>query len=94
MTEIWLALRDCDATETEESWDHAKCGAHQSQFLDVRKEVITLPEAIIEQVVDVLERLTVPDGEAGNLDAPSVFSGSWGQQKSEAASNPSTPETV
>lgn len=96
MTEIFAAVRDCRATEAAgatggKRWDHSRCD-HTERLLNARSAVKTLPEPVIEKIVDTLEDLTVPQRDSGNSDAPASSSASLGPSSApEAPSTPSSP---
>jgi len=92
VTELYYALRSCEATRvTQTTWDHAECN-HAEKVLDNRGQVRGLPEAVLAKCIDALEGVTVPQREAGNSDAPSSSSGSSEPQSVPEESTPSTPE--
>jgi hypothetical protein len=91
ITEIWLALRDCQALLGESGeYDHSEC-THK-RLLDDRSEVRALPQEILTAVTTTINALSVPDREAGNSEGPSSSSDSSAPQKSAEDSKPSSPE--
>lgn len=91
VSEIYFALRDCSAEFKDGEWDHGTCGRHP-RFLDERGDVKTLlPDLVIDKTIEVLDRLTMTEAEAGNSDAPSVSSGPLELQKLAEALSPSSP---
>lgn len=88
-TQLFYALRECDAAKAGDGWDHGKC--RHPRLLDSRAEVNNLPDGLIELVDPVLRGLLVPPRDAGNSDAPTSSSASLEQPSAEAESTPSTP---
>lgn len=73
-TEIFYALRDCDAERVDGEWRHNRCD-HEPRLLEDRADVLTrIPDEVMEKVVEALEAQMSP-AEAGNSDAPTVSSG-------------------
>ena len=100
VTELFYAMRDCVATEKgrEETtgkilWDHSDCN-HSSRLCNERSDVRSLPEQIIEKVIEALENITVPLRDSGNSDAPASSSASSEQPSKEEASTASIPEEI
>ena len=92
VTELFYALRDCQATRVDPTtWDHSNCN-HTEKMLANRGLVRGLPEAVLAKCIDALEGVTVPQRAAGNSDAPSSSSGSSEPQSVPEESTPSTPE--
>lgn len=91
-TQLFAAMRDCKATEvktdTVTRWDHAQCD-HTVRLLRARSEVSTLPEGVIQKVMDVIDGITVPQRESGNSDAPASSSAS--SEPSSVQEEESTP---
>lgn len=92
VTEIWYAMRDCQATgDPRSGWDHRTCN-HSRRLLDERREVRELPEDLILRVIEALDELEMPVREAGNLAAPATSSASSEQHNAAEESTPSTPD--
>ena len=92
VTEIWYALRDCQATGSAESgYDHRTCN-HGRRLLEERREVRDLPEDLLLRVIDALDELEMPIREAGNSAAPATSSASSEPASEAEASTPSTPD--
>jgi len=91
-TELYYALRDCQATPNDNlGWDHEKC-SHRERLCGSRAEVRELPAGLIEKVRDAITLLNMTPRDAGNLDAPASSSASSEQPSVEAeASTPSIP---
>lgn len=93
-TELFIALRECQATrkgtadDGRQLWDHTNCN-HNQKLLPDRKMVRQLPEPVIAKVIDAVDGLRISQREAGNSDAPASSSASSGQ--SSAAEVPSIP---
>lgn len=92
-TEIYAALRECRATQSGTGYDHTDCN-HAKRLLDSRAAVRTLPEALIEAVIDKLGEVTSPERTAGNSGAPVSSSAPSEPQKLAEAGEPSTPEVT
>lgn len=91
-TQLFFAVRRCEATRVESGWDHRGCD-HNQRWMKDRKEVQELPEALLANLQDTLESVTVPTRAAGNSDAPANSSESSELSSApEAVSNPSSPE--
>lgn len=97
ITELWIALRVCQATEVGRRedgsliWDHSTCN-HSERLLEERKAVKSLPPAVVEKCVDAIDSLTMSPREAGNSDAPASSSASSEPSNGVAADlTPSTP---
>lgn len=96
-TQIYFAMRVCKATDVgteigQHKWDHAGCD-HSEKYLDERKDVRALPEAVLAKITDAIDEQTVNPRVAGNSDAPASSSASLEPASApEAASTPSTPE--
>jgi len=88
-TELFFALRDCSAVSDGDGWVHKGCD-HSVRLLDSRADVTSLPDAVLNEAVEVLNR-QMSDDEAGNSGAPSVSSGPSGQRAVQEASVPSSP---
>lgn len=88
-TEIWLALRECTVTITDDEPDLStlKVGG---LLCEDRADVLTLPDEVVDRVRAALAEEMSPR-EAGNSDAPSASSGSSEPRSEEADSKPSTP---
>lgn len=96
--EMYYSMRQCkgvkgDLRETGGwSWTHKDCD-HTQRYLDDRRQVRSLPEGVIEAVIEAMDQIRINDREAGNSDAPTNSSGSSEPSSApEAASNPSSPE--
>lgn len=96
ITELFYALRDCQAIKQMENgrWDHSNCD-HSVRLLDDRSEVRQLPEQLLQAASATLNELMVDMRAVGNSPAPQTSSGSSEQPSaSEAASTPSTQEVT
>jgi hypothetical protein len=100
ITEMFYAMRDCVATEKGRDsvtnrvlFDHTNCN-HAERLLQERKQVRELPEYLLNQVIDLIDDITVPQRESGNSDAPASSSASSEPRNEEADSTASTPEEV
>lgn len=92
VTEIWYALRDCQATgSVETGWNHRTCN-HSRRLLDERREVRDLPEDLLLQVIAVLDDLELTIRDTGNSDAPANSSASSERPNEPEASTPSSPD--
>jgi hypothetical protein len=92
ITEIYVASRECYAIGKPGGWDHSKCD-HGKRLLPERALVKSLPPQVIEKIIDALDRLTTPQRDAGNSDAPvSSSASSEPSSVSEAPSTPSSPD--
>ena len=95
LTQLYYALRVCDAVDTStsvgtHSWDHAGCD-HTQRLVAERSEIKRLPESVLAKAIDAIDGVTVTPREAGNSDAPASSSASSEQSSAaEAASTPST----
>lgn len=92
VTELYFALRLCEATPVEGSgdWDHSECD-HRVRLLDKRDDVYDLPDSLLTVLRDALEELQMAPREAGNSAAPATSSGSSGPRSEEADSPASGP---
>lgn len=76
-SEVFRGLRDCSAVLNDDGgWDHSACGYHQDQVLEDREEVVDLPDELMGQFIEIWNRLTMSEDEAGKSAAPSASSGS------------------
>jgi hypothetical protein len=83
VTEVYYALRDCQATKAEDGhWDHRTCN-HGRRLLEERSMVRELPQEMLEKVVGKIRELTLTEREAGNSDAPMTSSGSSEPQSAQ-----------
>jgi hypothetical protein len=57
-SEIWQAVRKCEAEKTEEGWDHSKCD-HKEKALPTRDDVDALMEPTLARLSGALLELTV-----------------------------------
>lgn len=96
-TELFIAMRECVGTfsghgsDGRRLWDHTDCN-HQARFLPDRKSLRTLPEPVIERIIDAVDNLRVSQRDAGNSGAPASSSASSGQRNEQAeVSTLSTP---
>lgn len=91
ITELFFALRDCNATQNPDGgWNHRGCD-HTFRLLESREDVRSLPEQFLQKVSQTLSEVEVDARTAGNSDAPASSSASSEQPSEEAASTPSTP---
>lgn len=94
MTQIFYAMRVCNATTAESGWDHRACD-HSRRLIENREDVRELPDSLIEQVIEKLDELTVPVRAAGNSDAPTSSSGSSEPSRPlEEVSTASSPDAA
>lgn len=63
-SEIFHALRECEALVKADGFDHSKCD-HSKRFLDSLGDVQSLGDVMLELVLDVLQDLKVPERTAG-----------------------------
>lgn len=89
-TELYYALRDCQAKPGDSGWDHSTC-SHRTRLCDSRAEVRELPEGLIVKVREAITLLNMTPRDAGNSDAPASSSASSEQPSAPEASTPSTP---
>lgn len=90
-TELYFALRDCQAMPSDNlSWDHSRC-SHRTRLCESRAEVRELPEGLIVAVREAITLLNMTARDAGNSDAPASSSASSEQPSAAAESTPSTP---
>jgi hypothetical protein len=85
VTEMYFALRLCEATRVDDTWVHDGCD-HRVRLLDERNEVYDLPDALIDAVRQALEQLQMTPRDAGNSAAPATSSASSEQPAEEADS--------
>lgn len=93
ITELFFALRVCEAEKTAAGWDHSKCD-HTVRLADERSEIRGLPENVLKKASAALAAIEVDARTAGNTDAPASSSGSLGQPSAAEASTPSTQEVT
>ena len=91
VTELYYAIRVCEASRDGMAYDHTRCD-HRQRALDSRDQVRSLPEQVLVKVIEALDQLNVPQREAGNSDAPVSSSASSEQPNVPEASTPSTQE--
>lgn len=89
ITEVYYALRECNATGSKGAWDHSGC--EHERLLASRSQVRELEQGVMDPVVAALEELSMTPASAGNSDAPATSSASSGQHGEEEGSTPSTP---
>lgn len=89
-TEMFFALRACDAKATDDGWDHSECD-HRQRLCEVRSEIRDLPEQLLVAVREAMLILNMTPREAGNSGAPASSSASSGPRSEQAESTPSTP---
>ena len=78
ITELFLAMRQCEATGDPaflDDLDHSACD-HSKRFLDSRAEVRDLPSALEAKIAIAFDEQVMTDREAGNSDAPGSSSAS------------------
>lgn len=90
VTELFFAIRDCQAFRRGEVWDHSKCD-HRRRLLNTRSDVRSLPQGVIDTVINMLDNMLATPRESGNSAAPESSSASSEQPNAEADSTPSTP---
>ncbi|GAB3863321.1 hypothetical protein GCM10028801_30670 [Nocardioides maradonensis] len=91
VTQIFYATRLCKATGGPGAWDHTMCD-HSKRYLGERSEVVGLPTAVLNMIVQTLDGLQVSARAAGNSDAPASSSESLEPSSApEEVSNPSSP---
>jgi len=90
VTELFFAIRDCQAVRVDNRWDHTRCD-HRIRLLPNRAEVRTLPQGVIETVTNILDQMTATAREAGNSGAPANSSVSPEQPSAAEESTPSSP---
>ena len=88
VTEIFYALRDCQATESGNGWNHERCT--HARLCQSREEVHDLPDELVSMVNRALADMAMSAEDAGNSDAPTTSSESSGPQKQQEDSTPST----
>lgn len=88
-TEMFFALRACDATAVDDGWDHSECD-HRERLCEHRGEIRDLPEGLIAAVRDAITVLNMSPRDAGNSDAPASSSASSEQPSEQAESTRST----
>lgn len=94
-SEIYYALRDCNATKgANERWDHGPCQGHRDKLLESRAEVRELPEELLAIVRDAIRDLAMTPKDAGNSGAPASSSASSGPASELADSTPSIPAAM
>jgi hypothetical protein len=93
VTELYFALRVCQATRDGNTYDHAPCD-HSQRALEAREQVRGLPEQVIEKSIEALDQLNVTPRDAGNSDAPVSSSAPSEQPSVPEDSTPSTPEAI
>lgn len=93
VTEIFYCARECNAVKVEGGWNHEKCD-HTQKLMASRAEVRTLPEELLNKIINTLSSITVDRRTAGNSDAPPSSSGSSEQLSLEEESSPSTQEVT
>lgn len=69
VTELYFALRLCEATRVDGEWVHEACD-HRQRLLESRDEVYDLPDALLIAGREALEAMSMTPREAGNLAAP------------------------
>lgn len=89
-TELYFAIRMCDATHDGEHWDHAKCN-HRERFCEYRHNVDELPDPVLVACRTVFEALLMTPEDAGNSAAPLSSSASSERSSAEEESTPSSP---
>lgn len=96
-SELYIAMRECQGTAKGNAeggkplWDHTNCN-HNARFLGARGEVRSLPEPVIEMIIDATDSLRISQRESGNSDAPASSSASSEPSSvSEVPSIPSSP---
>lgn len=90
-TELYYALRDCQAKAGDSlGWDHTAC-SHRTRLCESRAEVRELPEGLINKVREAIVLLNMSPRDAGNSDAPASSSASSEQPSAPEAATPSTP---
>ena len=90
LTELYFALRDCEATERlGDGWDHSKC--KHPRLAPSRADVRNLGDVLLDRARSVLIEISVSEREAGNSDAPASSSASSERPKQQEESTPSTP---
>lgn len=93
VTELFYALRACEATRKDGAFDHTDCN-HSQRALAEREQVRGLPEGVIVKCIEALDAVTLTEREAGNLDAPASSSASSERPNVEEDSTPSTPAEI
>lgn len=90
-TEMYYALRDCQATPNDNlGWDHSKC-SHRERLCGSRAEIRELPAELIQAVREAITLLNMSPRDAGNSDAPASSSASSERASAQEESTPSTP---
>jgi hypothetical protein len=95
ITELWYAMRECDATIIEWNgadpvFDHENCD-HSKRLLPGRAQVRRMSDAALDKIIHVYDNLGVSAREAGNSGAPASSSASLEQPSEPEESTPSTP---
>lgn len=90
VTELYFAIRDCQATRKDGKWDHLGCD-HRKRLLMARADVRSLPQGVIETVINVLDNMSASPREAGNSAAPESSSASSEPLAAAEESTPSSP---
>lgn len=91
MTEAWYACRACDATRTDDGWDHGTCEGHQVQVFETKAELRSAPEALQDLLYDSLKGLAMSVRDARFSARQGSSSQSSPLPSEGAASTPSTP---
>lgn len=98
ITELFFAVRDCEATEDVDvpeddkgRWNHSQCNSHLATLAEHRHQVHEFPDVLVAMARDALIDLQMTPQEAGNSDAPASSSASSEQHDEGEGSTASTP---
>lgn len=92
VSELYFALRLCEATRVDDEWVHDGCD-HRQRLLESRDEVYDLPDALLVKVREAMEALSMTPREAGNSVAPLTSSGS-SERQNAAEDSPGSGQAV
>lgn len=91
ITEMFLAVRECEATESttdlvtgKTKWDHSKCD-HTKRLFSDRSNIRRLADETNRQLGEAINELSMSPRDAGNSDAPASSSASSGQSSDPEA---------
>ena len=93
VTELYYALRVCQATRDGGTYDHTPCD-HRQRALAAREQVRGLPEQVLTKAIEAIDGLNVTPREAGNSVAPVSSSAPSEQPNVPEDSTPSIPEAT
>jgi hypothetical protein len=93
-TQLYFAVRDCNARKVSSAWDHSPCDGHQVRLLSSPTDVRSLPDGLLERLMTVAREVQIATNDARFSDALPSSSGSSAQPSEPEASTPSIPEAL